>query len=389
MNLCKDLSTENQILLSVARSQLDERAETRLVELLCKPVDWEELLDKAFVHRLTPLLWFHIKKYKDKIPENIWLQLEEHNSENIKRSLFFLGELLKLIKIFEAEKIPVIPYKGLALSALVYKDLTLREFVDLDLLICWRDAVRARKLLLDAGFEQRVTIPDEQLKLYSRSECDQIFVNKKFDYILELHWAVTPPYYGFNLTTEDLLAESIKLPLGGNSVISPSTENLLLILCVNATKEMWRRLEWLCAIAELVRQNPQMNWNKLLLQAKKFNSERILLLGLFLLRELLEVKLSDEINKRIEKDKAIPPLAKKACESLFEEKRKLKTIEMHLFRLKARERPVDRVRYCVWRLFTPTHQDLTAIRFPHWLFFLYYPLRPIRLILEQLKFRKV
>lgn len=387
MNLCKDLSTENQIMLTVARAQMDVRTEARLSELLTKTVDWNKLLDKAFAHRLTPLLRFHLKNYKDKIPAGIWQRLEQLNSENIRQSLFLSGELIKLIKLFDAEKVPVIPYKGPALSALVYKDLTMREFVDLDLIVRRRDVVRAKKLLLDNGFTQKIEISDEQLTLYSRSECDQIFINNKSDYILELHWSVTPPYFGFNLTTEDLLEESVKIDFGNSRISSPSIENLLLILCVNATKEIWRRLEWLCTVAEIVRQNPKMDWSKVLLQAKKFESERMLLLGLFLSRELLEVKLPDEIKEQIKKDKAILPLAKKSCEGLFEEKRMLKKMQMHLFRLSARERIIDRAYYCVLRLITPTHQDLTAIKFPRRLFFLYYPLRPVRLLLSLFKFR--
>lgn len=388
MNLCKDLSTENQILLLLARAHLLESEEARLVELLSEQIDWNELLDKAFAHRLTPLLRLHLKKHRDKIPANIFKRLEEHNAENIRRSIFLSGELIKLVKIFEAENISVIPYKGPALSALVYKDLTMREFVDLDVLICLSDVVRARKILLDKGFTSRVEIPDEQLKFYMRSECDQIFVNDKSDYILELHWAVTPPYYSFNLTTESLLEESVKIDFGSSKITSPSVENLLLILCVNAAKEMWRRLEWLCAVAELIKQNPQMNWEVLLLQAKKFCAERMLLLGLFLSRELLEITLPYEINKQINNDEAIIPLAKKACESLFQKERKLSEIHMHLFRMSARERFGDRVRYSVLRLITPTHQDLTAVKFPRWLYFLYYPLRPLRLLLSLFKFRK-
>ena len=43
--------------------------------------------------------------------------------------------MIRLYEMFEAESIPVIPYKGPLLSWLAYRSLTRRMFVDLDLVV--------------------------------------------------------------------------------------------------------------------------------------------------------------------------------------------------------------------------------------------------------------
>lgn len=380
MQIYQSLSVENKLLLCVARVALDEQTKARLTELLSLKIDWEELINKAYAHRLTPLLWFHLKNFREKIPALIQQRLETLYQENLRRSFFQTGELIKLCKLFEANDIPVIPYKGPALAAQLYGDISLREFADLDLLIRWNDVHKARQLLLGHGFQMAVEIPDEKLSLYSRSECDQVFINKETGIYLELHWAITPPYFCFPLTTEELLNQSVDVTLVGKKVKGLQAEELLLVLCINGTKEIWRRLEWLCGIAELIRQNQQMNWRRVQTEAKKYKSERMLFLLLYLARELFDVTLPEDINKKIDNDKAIPSLANMAIESLFQKERSFSRTKMHLFRLRARENFFVRVHYCALRLTTPTYKDITAIRFPRSLFFLYYLVRPLRLI---------
>lgn len=380
MRIYQSLSVENKILLCVARVVLDEQTKARLTELLSLKIDWEELLSKAHAHRLTPLLWFHLKHFKEKLPSETRHRLETLYQENLRRSFFQTGELIKLCKLFDADDIPVIPYKGPALAAQIYGDISLREFADLDLLIRWKDVHKARKLLLEHGFQMAVEIPDEKFNLYSRSECDQVFTRNETGVYLELHWALTPPYFCFHLTTEELLNNAVDITLSGRKLKGFNAEELLLVLCVNGTKEIWRRLEWLCTIAELIKQNPRMDWGRVQKEAQKYKSERMLFVCLYLVRELFDAALPEDVNKMLESDKSIPAIADMAIESLFQKERSFSRTRMHLFRLKTRENFFVRVNYCLLRLTTPTYKDITAIRFPRSLFFLYYLVRPSRLI---------
>ena len=54
-------------------------------------------------------------------------------------------------------------------------------------------------------------------------------------------------------------------------------------------------------------------------------------------------------------------------------------LAVSMLHLKMRERLRDRARYCLRFALATTVGDLTSVRMPRAVFFLYYPLRPLRL----------
>ena len=54
------------------------------------------------------------------------------------------------------------------------------------------------------------------------------------------------------------------MTVSGTDVSSLAMENLLWLLCVHATKHKWARLSWICDVAELLRSQPQLNWEKVI-----------------------------------------------------------------------------------------------------------------------------
>ena len=68
-------------------------------------------------------------------PKTILAQLRESFRSNVQNSLLLTAELLKLVELFAASRINAIPFKGPVLAAAVYKDLSLRQFSDLDVLV--------------------------------------------------------------------------------------------------------------------------------------------------------------------------------------------------------------------------------------------------------------
>jgi hypothetical protein len=145
---------------------------------------------------------------------------------------------------------------------------------------------------------------------------------------------------------------------------------------------MWRRLEWLCAVAQLIRRHPALDWTALLEKADRLGARRILGTGLRLAHELLSSPLPPEMIRQVLTDPAVAKLADGAQRRLFSESRASAGIwASTCFRLSSRERWRDRWRYCGLRLITPTHRDLRSVTLPGSLFWLYYLLRPIRLIM--------
>jgi hypothetical protein len=149
-----------------------------------------------------------------------------------------------------------------------------------------------------------------------------------------------------------------------------------------------------------------LDWDRVLAQAKQLHSQRMLLLGVELARQLLGVRVPETVLAAIESDGAsailpsvdrasptvggnrgLPALMQQVYSYLFESQPgQSRQFSPTLFRLRVRDRISDRVQYFVWRLFVPNVRDRRLIVLPKPLTFLYYLLRPLRLLGEKLGF---
>jgi hypothetical protein len=380
---------EIELLLCCARTRTDPTSADRLRALLREEIDWAYLLQTANRHRVAPLLYWNLNAAcPEVVPTNVLHQLREHFYANNMRNLFLIGELLKLLNIFEAQGIPVIPYKGPTLAASVYGNVALREFGDLDILVHKHDLPRARQQLISLGYWLADRLTESQEAAFLASQREYVFVHDDNGSVVELHWAVAPRSYSFPLDPEHLWTRLRKLPLGGSTVLSFSPEDLLLILCAHGSKHFWHRLSWVCDIAELVRLCNTMDWEQLMTRASEVGAKRMLFLGLFLASELLAAQLPERIVREVRTDLKTRALARQVQEWLFQEgnghsgilaKGQLEESRFHPFRVKVRERLRDKIRYCAYTALAPTVEDWNFIVLPKPFSPFYYVLRPVRL----------
>jgi hypothetical protein len=307
--------------------------------------------------------------------------LRDDTHQVASRSLVLTSELLSIVDRLAENGISSMPYKGPALACQVYGDFRLRSFADLDLLVQKSDLRKARDVLTAAGFKSQFEMTQAKERAMLRSECDESFSSNNGKIALELHWAITPPFFSFPLKTEELFQRSVRISLLGKEVLAPKIEDLLLILCVNGTKDKWGRLEFITRVSECLKRYPQLDWDETFSRARDLGAERMLLLGLFLVQHLLETPLPHQISQRVNQTPILQKLSNEVCDLLFNRPQHVPgQVELTLFRIRSREHVSDRVSYCFKRAFAPTHQDLEAFSLPPSLEFLYPLIRPFRLI---------
>jgi Uncharacterised nucleotidyltransferase len=377
---------EFRLLVCLARTTLDSICKARAGDLVREGLDWDRFLTLAWRHGLMPLVFSHLLgSVAELVPADQSQKVREDFQHNTARNLFLTTELCSVLAEFEQHGIPAIPYKGPALALQVYGDLKLRSFVDLDLLVRPGDEQRAGALLIARGYRPHLDLSPAQESLLSRSECDRVYLREGRNIVLELHWAVAPPFFSVRVATEEVLADCTRAEMCGREVGIPSVEMLLLILCVNGTKDLWITLEPVCSVNELVRRYPALDWAKVITLAGRAGVLRMLQLGLLLAHEIFELPLPEKILTSIDADQVVKELVVEARLRLSENKTSLPGLfEKSRFRLRSRERGSDKLRYCTRRLFTPTYKDC-APGLPNSLWFLYYAFRPLRLLGEVLK----
>ncbi|OLE55825.1 MAG: hypothetical protein AUI36_16785, partial [Cyanobacteria bacterium 13_1_40CM_2_61_4] len=350
-------STEVQILLLCGRCSLDDDQIQRVRACVEREIDWERLIYLARGHGLVSLLHKNLElACPNEVPRPYRERLSADAMKISARNVLLATELLGLLNLFEASGISVMPYKGPALAIQAYRDLRLRGFIDLDILIRRNDLDRVRDLIATLGYKPQIEITAAKQRAIFRSECDQVFTRSDGKIILEVHWAITPPFFSFALDADELFARNVRMDLLGKNVLALSPEDLLLILCVNGTKDIWRRLEISCCVAELLRDNPQLRWTEMLEEARRLGAERMLLLGLYLARDLFQASLPQVVTDRLDRLPKLQTMAQKVYRLMFDNPEQQPTLfELTMFRLHCRERLRDRLNYCIRRILTPTY----------------------------------
>ena len=387
-----EIREEFRLLLLCARTRVDRQQRELIRSLARKPLDWEFILDKAQPHALIPLLYRNLNAFcADLVPAAVLQRLESDNRINAERNLRNTTELLRVLHIMESAGISAVPYKGPALAAVAHGDIALRKFWDLDILVQTRDIIPAKSLLISNGYEWhptkgQVTGHNEARNFDFWNEYN--FVHTDNNAMIDLHWRITSQRFPFEVDLENMWERLVPVHLLEEEIQTFPAEDLLLFLCVHGGKDMWwKRIGWICDIAELLTSHPDLDWSYCLELATHTGARRMLLLGLALAHDLLQAPLPEQILTRIRSDNAVQSLVEHVHSRLFDDQaRNIPFLERQRFHCKVRERLQDRipiylnlVKVAPVAAFAPNKHDRELIKLPAALSALYYLLRPARL----------
>jgi hypothetical protein len=301
---------EIELLLLCSRVQLTPAQRNRLQQLIEQPLDWPYLLERAKYHKVLLLLTPHLQAlHPSWMPPEVLAALQANFEENFQRNLRLLVELLKLVQLFEAQGIPLLAFKGPVLAQVVYGNLALREFVDLDILVPEAYAMQASQLLQESHYQPQFTLAAHQHTIYVKLRYGHVFWHEEKQVSVDLHWAVLPKYYSFTPNTDLLWQGSIRIPFAAQSVPTFAPEHLLLFLCAHGAKHQWSQLHWVCDVAELLRTQTTLNWTLIQERAGQLGTQKMLWLGLYLAHHLLGAKLPTAIENHLNADSSLPKLA--------------------------------------------------------------------------------
>ena len=370
---------EVRLLLDCARTCLDAQRASRIKNLVSKDIEWAYLVRMARGHGVMPLLYRTLNSIgSDGVPKLTLEELREHFYANAGRNLFLAKELLKVVRFFEAHGIPSIPYKGPVLAASVYGNLAFREFGDLDVLVREREYQRAQALLLAQGYG-----------LTKEFDCESTFVHGSGMFAVDLHRAMTVREFSSPLDFEYLSGRLQRISLTGTVVPNLCPEDTVLMLAIQITKDSGSRyflLAKICDMAELLHVYPHLDLAEVLRQARRLGGERMLLYSLCLANNLLGTVLPQEIVCEMQFHPAIDGLVEYARRQLFDggDRTVADQPTVDEFRWLVRERLRDKLypyylRY-VTDVIVPCDLDRRLLPLPRELSFLYYFIRPVRLI---------
>jgi hypothetical protein len=388
MTLNEDLPlAEYQLLLHCARTRMDDERVRKIRSLINEGLDWEHLLKIAEWHGMLPLLYWHLgNKLRPEVPFTFLSRLHNDFLINTHHNLFLLSELLTLLGALYECGIAAVPFKGPVLAVLAYKNIALRQIVDLDIWIREPDFPRAKALLLSRGYNpwMRMTKVEEAIHLrhahaYTLVRDDGVSV--------DLHWSVVEKFSPLYVDLSDCWKRLTPMRIEDSTIFSLPVEDLIVVSYLQGSRDCWRQLKLVCDFSELIQAHPEINWEQVLAQAGRLGSKRRLSLGLLLAHELCEAAIPETILLEAQTDSTVRSLSSVVHKALFsEDDKRANRFESILISLKMKDRLRlrDRVRYLTspyWLM--PNIKDKNILPLPHYLAFLYYLLRPLRLVREQ------
>ncbi|MGB6200288.1 MAG: nucleotidyltransferase family protein, partial [Candidatus Acidiferrales bacterium] len=351
------LPPELELVLLCLRIEPSDADEHRIRTLLGEELDWDELTALLLSHQIVPSFYRRLHAIAPGCAAGgIRSYLEWMTQDLAKRSILFLGEMLRLLSAFEANGILLIPYKGIVQSWLAYRDLAQRTCLDLDFALRQRDIPRAGELLENLGYES--WLQPEELRLAERGQFpgQYAFHRRNLELPVELHTERTLRYFPIPINFDALERRLQTIEIGGRAIRTFSLEDTILFLCVHGAKHFWARLNWICDVGRLAAERP--DWEKLAATAAEMHCTRSVLLGSVLAHDLLKAPIPESVLSRARRDSKVAQLARQVREQIARNEESPRGILRRArFRLRSRDRLTEGLLH-TWRISTrPTERD--------------------------------
>lgn len=368
---------EHDLILLVARRELDDERRAELRRLVQQEINWEYLFATAQAHGVLPLLHKHLSG--ESVPSHFLSRLKRESVANSQNVLHLIAKQLRVVKLFKENGVRVVLFKGPLLAQMAYGEMSLRQAGDIDVLISRRDFVRASTLLESLGYEMSPRLTPAQLASHLSNHCELQFMRDEWFTIVDLHWDLAPRSFVFNLHADEVMSRLQPVSLAGTTVETFGAEDLVLYLAMHGAKHLWRRLEWIASLSESIRATTTLNWEVLVQRAEQAHATRMLALGLRLAEKLCDLNIPTHVLANVDPDGAMQRMSEQVSAQLFNTFGAADSTETNLYNLRIMDRKRDAIISALRAIFVPTLPDWQALALPAPLHSLYYAFRPLRL----------
>jgi hypothetical protein len=375
-----DTRPENELILLIARRELDVTQRTELRRIARESLNWDYLSATAYSHGLLPLLHKHLSSAAtDIIPGHFLARLKRESVANSQTVLHLIGKQLRVYKLFQENNIPIALFKGPLLSQMAYGEISLRQAGDIDLLINRKHFAQARLLLESFGYQMSPKLTPAQMESHLGFHCEIQFMRDDWFTVVDLHWNLAPRSFVFKVKADDVMSRLQSVSLAGTEIKTFGAEDLMLYQAMHGAKHLWRRLEWITSLAESLRVTRTLNWDLLVDRAGKAYATRILALGLRLAEMFSDVQIPAHVIAAVDADRAMQRMAEGIRQRIFTTLGPADSAETNLYNLRVMDRKRDALVSALRAIFVPTLTDWQALVLPAPLHSLYYAFRPLRL----------
>jgi hypothetical protein len=382
---------ELELLLTCSRPQIDVITAARVQELAGQVPDWQAIVKISVDHGLDPLVYRRLNEIcPAAVPDTALSQLKSAYQNTALHNLLYTKELLRILDLFTDHGIAALPYKGPALTTMLYGNVALRTFCDLDILVRPQDFFKAIGLLKRQGYRACHPLANaaSERAYYSSDYPEYALIRDDGQVSIDLHWAIAPQYFQVSICFDSLWEHATLARLGDRLIPQMRVEDLLILLCVHGCKDSWRQLKWVCDVAQLLQAYPEICWKIVLTETQHLPSPRLVWIGLRLAQQLFGARLPESITRIVWQEQATSLLLNRILSRLLNPPRIVvwQTLQMRLRQVSdyylLMPKFWQRIQFCsgyVIHILAPKPADFTWCILPLQLQSLYLFLRPARM----------
>lgn len=340
-------------------------------------VDWEEVVRNLIERGVGPLFYSKIKLLSNGkfIPDDAVDKLKQSYYLTLSRGMVMYSVFRKAVETLKTNGIEVIALKGVYLAEMLYGDIALRQFSDIDLLIKEEDGAKSKTMLKKAGFKSSKSL-DEVLEVKNNVlHYPPVILN---NVSVELHLRLHKYSESYNIQTDSVWNNSIPTTIQGLELKVPDLIDMLIHVCVHLDKHfIYGDVAFTCFhdIVNLLDVfKDKLEWDKIKVRCTEYKCEAIVFKYLILVNYFYQVSLPDKIIK--EYGSLISNKDKKLFTKYLGGYRSIFSLPVHLNAINFQDDPKNKMRYILAMLF-PSKNFMThtyKIKNPS-LYWCYYPYR--------------
>lgn len=271
-----------------------------------KNINWNELINEADEHKVTPLIYSSINK------TNIISNIDKDTLNTLKIKVFnssigqsrHIKTVASVLDSFNKADIPVIVLKGLVVRD-YYPMPDLRTMCDADVLVHEEDLDKVSALIISLGYTKSKEKDDHGAHL----------VFYKGSTVFEVHWTlINDRFFKGDKSFEDKLWDDVmEVNVGGVKALSLGLEDLAVHLCTHMAVHLAysgfgvRQLTDLVVLVE--KKGSEINWTSFIEKTKECGVYRFAMAIFAICNRLFDMEIPEAIKKEKKlKDKYIEML---------------------------------------------------------------------------------
>ena len=372
------MRTEDLVILRSVKIAPTAKELKELDGLLGKVTNWLYLQHTLIERGVAPLFFKKLPALKNKslLPWDVETRLRQTYYLTMSRGMLMYRFFGEVINAFSEQGIPVIALKGIYLAEWMYKDIALRQFSDIDLLIKKADGAKALYILRELGYTAYDS-KERGIVVKTKSEAIHYPPMIKDGVSIELHTRLNRKKEKFNLPVEKLWEHAVQVQINKMPVFALDSYDTLIHLCTHADKHFREgKIQFTCFndICNFI-ETYETDWNELIVRSRIYGCEAIVFKYIILVNKHLHAVIPENIQQTYA---ALLTVAdeQKFIRFVMGEFETFSAVPFHMKNIEELNSVFERVSYLLAVLFPDKSFMLKSYKIRHpKLYWLYYPYR--------------